>query len=260
MIDNIDGFINSLINNSKCEGEYTNADNITKKSYTMMNYTDDLFCPYCGAERKHVVERHSSYISFDVIEPGRITEFSNLPLVYNASCLQCGRGGVLVIYQGPERLELAVLRNTYGGCVTPNTPIEVKYYLDQAYRARMVSALSAAMTMYRSALEWILYDQGYTEGMLGKKINNLESDINNNMAPEWASQLSVEIIRALKNIGNGATHTNKGDIEKQKEIDKNLMELIDIIFSELLDIIYEQPARRLENLNKLKSVSDKFNG
>ena len=59
---------------------------------------------------------------------------------------------------------------------------------------------------------------------------------------------------AIKEIGNGAMHTNNGDINKQKDIDNDLIEIVDVVFAELLDKIYEQPSRSTNNLNKLKQV------
>lgn len=159
----------------------------------------------------------------------------------------------MVLYEGSERLKLAILKNAYGGSVTENTPKKVKYYLDQAYRSRMLSALSAAMAMYRSALEWILYEQGYKNGMLGAKISKLGEDISNNIAPKWANDMSVELLTAIKNIGNGVMHTNDGHISKQQQIDDSLIELVDVVFAELLDVIYEQPIRRSKKCSKIKT-------
>lgn len=100
-----------------------------------------------------------------------------------------------------EELELVVLHDTYGGCGTSNSPYEVKYYIDQAFRAKSVNALSAAMSMYRSALEWLLYEQGYQSGMLGAKISSLEKDIDKGQAPKWAISMHPELLKTIKDIG-----------------------------------------------------------
>ena len=255
MIDNVEGMVESIVLNSQMRSSVNNG--VTEISHQFMahQYEDELFCPVCGASRRQKVEKFSSYQGFDIIEPGHKIQFKQFPIVHIATCLQCSTKTTLVLYEGPEKLELAILRNAYGGSVTENTPQEVKYYVDQAYRARMMSALSASMAMYRSALEWILYDQGYVDGMLGAKISKLENDLSNNTAPKWASDMPVELLTAIKNIGNGAIHTNGGDISKQQQIDGSLIELVDIVFAELLDVIYEQPIRRSKNVQKLKSVA-----
>ncbi len=255
MIDNVEGMVKSIVLNSQMQSIIN--DGVTETSHQIMahQYEDELFCPVCGASRRQKVERFSSNHGVDIIDPGHKIEFKQFPIVHIATCLQCRTKSTMVLYKGPERLELAILRNAYGGSVTENTPEEVKYYLDQAYRSRMLSALSAAMAMYRSALEWILFEQGYRNGMLGAKISKLEEDIGNNIAPKWANDMPIELLSAIKNIGNSAMHTNGGDISKQKQIDGSLIELVDVVFAELLDVIYEQPIRRNKNVQKLKNVA-----
>ena len=258
MIDNVDGMVEAIVLNSQMQSCISNGETEVNHQSMASNYEEELFCPVCGASRRQKVEKYNYYQGFEIIEPGHKIEFKQFPIVHIATCLQCGIKTTLVLYEGPEQLELAVLRNAYGGCVTENTPIEIKYYLDQAYRSRMVSALSASMAMYRSALEWILYEQGYENGLLGAKLIKLEEDINNNNAPKWANDMPVELLTAIKNIGNGAMHTNGGDISKQQEIDTDLIELVDVVFAELLDVIYEQPIRRNKNIQKLKSAATKL--
>lgn len=221
------------------------------------SFESDLFCPKCGERRKCSVE--IAGYPCTIIKNEDKKEFQKLPIVYRAKCFQCDKEAILVLYEGPEKTELAVLRNTYGGGVTENTPEEVKYYIDQASRSRMMGALSASMAMYRSALEWILYEQGYVEGMLGKKIDKMEEDIKNGEGPNWIKILSTEMITAIKNIGNSSMHTNNGEISKQKVISKELLEVIDIVFAELLDIIYEAPKKRESALKKLKDAENILN-
>lgn len=256
MIDNAEGMVESIASNSQMYSCSRDGENEIKHQTMANKYEDELFCSVCGASRRQKVERFSTYQGFDIIEPEHRIEFKDFPVVHIAKCLQCNAKSTMVLYEGPEKLELAILRNAYGGSVTEHTPQEVKYYIDQAYRARMMSALSASMAMYRSALEWILYEQGYKNGMLAAKISRLEDDIGNGMAPKWANEMPVEILTAIKNIGNGAIHTNGGDISKQKQIDSELIVLVDIVFAELLDVIYEQPIRRSKNIQKLKSVAN----
>ncbi len=259
MLDNIDGYLEAILENSDMRFIQTSNNAKTKCMSIRDEFIGELYCPNCGANRKHKVNLSSDICRPSIIENDDNLRFSTLPVVHEFVCLQCGKGGILVLYKGVEEYELAVLRNTYGGCFTPNTPKEIKYYLDQAYKSRMVGALSASMVMYRTALEWVLYDQGYKDGMLRKKIEDIEKDIKNGTAPQWASSLPVEMISAIKNIGNGAAHTNNGNIDKQNSINKTLLEVVDVVFSELLDVIYEQPIRRKENLEKLKDIGSRFN-
>src|SRR5665648_1118764 len=183
MIDNLIGFKEALINltNTSCGGTGSNP---ARNGYSSIPQTisrvveafnNELFCPKCGAPRNYsVAPITSNHYSLDIASK-QIT-FNELPHLYKATCFQCKSTALLLIYQGPVEVELAVLHDTYSGCITSNAPFEVKYYIDQAFRARSVGAVSAAMAMYRSALEWILYKQGYTKRMLNDKINKLEDD------------------------------------------------------------------------------------
>jgi hypothetical protein len=252
MIDSLNGFLDFIKNYKgqiKAIKEFGGEEIDTRE---LQSFTDELFCPKCGDARRCNVICLTWNNSYSINSKTREIRFEELPYLFKATCLQCGSETLLLIYNGPTGIELAVLHNTYSGCITPNSPVEVKYYIDQAYRSRSVGAISAAMAMYRSALEWLLYDQGFTDGMLGKKIGDLEKSINEKTAPKWANEINPEFLEAIKNIGNGAMHTNGGDITKQNNIDKNLLELVDIVFAELLDKIYEQPLRSANNLAKLR--------
>lgn len=253
MIDCVNGLVDEIRNNAF--PYYADEQGAGFNMATA--FTAEMFCPVCGANRKHSTKIVSRDRAFRVYNDDEIS-FDEYPVIHTATCLQCDTITHLVLYQGPEELELAILRNSYGGCVTEHTPEEVKFYIDQASRARMMGALSASMAMYRSALEWILYDQGYEDGMLGKKIIDLQNDVKNNSAPKWTTLIDPLYFTAIKNLGNGAIHTNSGDITKQAAIDKQLIETVDVILSELLDVIYEQPFRRADNLEKLVAISDSF--
>lgn len=256
MVDTLEQFIEAVKNCQNMQVvSYNTAGDIEVR---FDNQIDEKFCPYCGAVRKCSIHNCTWGKNIKICENREVEFPSELPYVFKTKCLQCEHEAVLVIYQGAEQMEMAVLHDTYGGCVTTHTPNEVKYYIDQAFRARSVGAMSAAMTMYRSALEWIMYDQGYTNGMLGKKISELQNDITAGKAPKWAQEINTDFLEAIKEIGNGAIHTNGGDISKQKEIDKELIEIVDIVFAELLDKIYEQPMRSAGNLSKLQQVVSKI--
>jgi len=54
-------------------------------------------------------------------------------------------------------------------------------------------------------------------------------------------------------------HPNNGEIKRQEEIDKRLLNLVDIVFSELLDKIYEQPIRSKKNLEILENKKNILN-
>jgi hypothetical protein len=127
---------------------------------------DGTYCPRCGDFRRMSLvalfwqERWAKGV-IQTFHSGPINEPASkrpVPSLFVAVCLQCESRLSLVVYQGPEGTRLVALPETYGGLSTPNTPDGVKYYLDQAERANSVGALSAAIVMYRSALEHLLHE------------------------------------------------------------------------------------------------------
>lgn len=219
----------------------------------------DFFCNECLAYRKMKVNNINKKI--DMIWTAQLNTAleKTYPLIYELTCLQCKSKAYLVVYKHENEFKSIILYEKAGGCSSKNAPEGVKYYLNQAYQARIVGAQSASMSMYRAAMDFILFDQGYKTGMLGKKIEKLEEDINNKNAPKWAMQIDIDYIKVIKEIGNSSVHPNDGDVEKQKEIDSKLLNIVDIIFSELLDKIYEQPIRSKTNLEILKNKIDILN-
>jgi hypothetical protein len=93
---------------------------------------------------------------------------------------------MVLVHEGPNGIEIVAIPSAYGGVSTPNTPAAVAYYLDQAERSQAVGALSAAVAMYRAALEQLLFDQGYRDGMLAQKITKLIAD---EKPPRWFEDL-----------------------------------------------------------------------
>lgn len=180
------------------------------------------------------------------------------PLFYVAKCRQCSSITIIVIYKKDDEYMMVKLAQNKGGCISKNSPETVKYYLDQAYLAKEIGANSASMAMYRAALEQVLFEQGYTNGMLGQKLIKLDEDILKDNAPKWTKEFDIDFLRYIKEIGNGAIHSNEGNIERQKDIDNDLIKVVDIVLEELLDKIYEQPKRQENRLNTLKSKSNLF--
>lgn len=203
---------------------------------------DGLFCPTCGTSRRVDL----STISNDP---------SSLPALGAMRCRQCHKHAHGIVYAGPTGLELVIVRSVPGGVATPNTPEAVKYYLDQAGRSESAGARSAAVAMYRAALEQLLFGQGFTSGMLDAKIKALEAAIATGNGPTWGPRLDTEFLRVLKELGNGAIHTNGGDVKKQAVLDGALLLEVRATFEAVLDLIYEEPARKTASLAKLKAAA-----
>jgi hypothetical protein len=201
-------------------------------------------CPKCGDLRrvKVLVRYKPSRTSLDP------------PVLCSMSCVQCDTVFTAVVYPGASGPSLAILLSTYGGLTTPHTPSGVAYYLDQAQKAHSVGANSAAIAMFRGALEHLLYDQGFKTGMCGKKLLDLEAAITAGTAPKWAAELDTEFLSVMKQLGDGAIHPNDGDVTKQGLFDNALVFRVRHIFELLLFLIYEVPHKKAERLQALKTA------
>jgi hypothetical protein len=195
-----------------------------------------------GAYRWYEVDRSDEDIQFGGYSGA-------IPALFVATCLQCRQSITILVSEGPGGPEVVALPTTYGGLSTPNTPEPVAFYLDQAQRCQSVGALSATVAMYRAALEQLLYEQGYRDGMLKKKIDDLITDTN---APCWRDQLDPAFLEAMKDLGNAAIHPNDGDISKQAALHAGLLREVRALFEELLEEAYEVEKRRANRLKALK--------
>lgn len=176
-----------------------------------------------------------------------------VPSLFSFTCVQCGATFTVVIYQGPDGPSLAVLPSSRGGLTTPNTAPGVAYYLDQAHRAQSVGANSAAVAMFRGALEQLLFEQGYKTGMAGAKIAQLCKDIEAGSAPKWALELETDFLKVLKELGDGSIHPNDGDVTRQAVLDNDLIARVQETFAMLLFLVYEAPKKKGELLSNLRA-------
>jgi hypothetical protein len=180
-----------------------------------------------------------------------------VPSLFLLHCLQCSAEFTAVIHRGPDRPALCILPSVRGGLSTSHSPEGVVFYLDQAQRAFSVGAHSAAIAMYRGALEHLLFEQGYQDGMLGTKLATLERHVASGTGPTWAKELDHAFLQVLKDLGNGAIHPNDGDTKRQRALDSELMRQVQDTVCLLLYLVYEVPHEkglRLGNLQKAKAA------
>lgn len=102
MIDTAKGIVDAIrlhatMGHCSCKGE-------SKESHYYMasRFVGEMYCPTCGASRKHEVHLFTNESCFVLKEPGDEVVFPNLPLVFIAECLQCNDKTSLVFYKGPE--------------------------------------------------------------------------------------------------------------------------------------------------------------
>jgi hypothetical protein len=180
---------------------------------------------------------------------------SLIPSLFLLACVQCDSQFTLLIYAGSNGPGLAILPSVEGGLSTPHTPDGVRYYLDQAARSHGIGSNSAAIAMFRAALEFLLLHQRYTDWMLGPKIQAFERDIVAGSAPKWAQDLDTEFLKVIKDLGNAAIHAEDADVSKQNALDSELYVRVAQTFQELLDLIYEAPERKSNRLSGLRATA-----
>lgn len=175
------------------------------------------------------------------------------PGLFRHSCVHCPARWTALIYNGPNGAALAIFGESHGGLSTPNTPEAV---LDEAYKAQAASANSAAVAMYRAALEHLLFEQGYKMRELGPKLKALKKDVNGGSGPAWAHRLNLSFLSVLNKLGNYSIHPNDGSVEGQQHFDSRFLASVKATFVELLDLVYEDPARRAARLSQLQAGLD----
>jgi hypothetical protein len=257
MLDDLEEFLAACRSDFDFMSDYNPLDRIT---------AGDLYCGQCGGPRRvrivrlwsRAIEGGGGGLSFGQHDSPIAEQMT--PSLFHLNCVQCDAAFEAVIYRGPQGPALAILPDHYGGLSTPHTPPEVAYYLDQAHRSRSVGANSAAVAMFRSALEFILYKAGYEKKMLGPKIGQLEEAIKDGSAPKWARDLDTNFLKIIKRLGDGGIHPNDGKIEAQAALDTALLIALDVTFAELIFSIYEQEHDKGERLATLTAALDVLDG
>jgi hypothetical protein len=253
MLDNLDDFIAACVENS---GSFAAA----RSDRPTYFGARDLYCPACGGPRRMAVAvLYRKRMTTEAVGSLNLVDTSTeaiaaqlAPALIVFTCVQCHTTFTGILFMGAGGYELAVFPTVHGGLATPHTPKPVAYYLDQAQRAQSVGANSAAVAMYRAALEQLLYEQGYTARGAGPKIAALQKAIDERTAPRWARDLRPEYLTVIKKLGDAAIHPGEGDVEGQAALDNALLRQLQITFSELLQVVYEREREEQERLEALQ--------
>lgn len=253
MIESLDGFVGYIKKNRY----YLDTEN--NHAYYVKD--QDIHCLKCKGDRRHTIRTIYSPIDSKKIQQSeqikptsilsagsnipeiKISAESLCPSMFELKCIQCDSFITVLICNFNGNPEILSIPSSIIDVGTPNTKLEVAFYLEQAYKCQMSGANSAAVTMYRAALEMLLFCEGYTNGMLGTKIAELKKQITDGTAPLWAKNSDPEIISLINSLGNFSIHPNDGDIEKQKTFGRELLGSIKILFNKLLDLVYESRLR-----------------
>lgn len=199
-------------------------------------------CVRCGGSRRHYIY---------IVSASRFYQWDSnlfqsvarlLPATWIFQCQQCDLRSSATMLDINNILTLSIVSEERGGAHTPNTPAAVSYYLDEARNSELAQARSAAAAMYRSALEHLLFEQGF-KGKLNDQIRALVAQCDRGAGPSWAATFDHDFLDLFRKIGNMSVHTNNGDISEQKKIDDELLQAIRSVMMILLDLVYEEPER-----------------
>lgn len=180
-----------------------------------------------------------------------VMAISGTPPLLRAVCLQCTYAITLLVALIDRQPQVIALHGGGGGLATEHTPKGVAYYVNQAYRAQSIGANSAAVTMYRSALEHLLHEQGFQAKRL---VDQIDALLAADPGPPWRTHLDEDHLHILRKLGNLAVHVNDGDVGRQHALDATLVHEVHVVFVELLDEVYEQPAKRAARKAKLQAA------
>lgn len=163
------------------------------------------------------------------------------PSALRLCCVNCPTVFSVLVYLGPAGPDIAVFPSRAGGLATTHTPELVAYYVNQAYLAHSVGAYSAAMAMYRAALDKILAEYGEKKS-LKKKIEKLEKQFAETREPRWVRSITPEALSLLKDIADSQMHSS--DAIREGALEADFLHDVQVVFSFLLFKIYEESKQR----------------
>jgi len=175
-------------------------------------------------------------------------------------CPQCETKFTLIAHETADGWDVLLLPTKPGRAGTANTPAAVAYYLDQAERAKRAGARSAALAMYRAALEHFLYREGFTAVRMSEKIKALRTEKRGESPRPWVAEVDDVALDLLKQLADGALHTNEGDISRQEAFDSDLLASVELVLAALLHAVYETGAAHEAARSRMQQAVRRIRG
>lgn len=214
-----------------------------------------MYCPSCGDKRRMVVSKQYSHGSAILRAKSGMEVVNDIvPMLMTFSCVQCDSKFSVLVHKESGGVSLAIFPEGRGTLATPHTPNAVVYYLDQVQKCWSIGAFSAAISMYRVALDHLLYGEGFRKGMVGQKVEVLEKAIESGTAPDWARDLNTRYLEVLNKLATYALHPNEGDVTPQLVFDQDLLVAVKATFQELLVRVFELPHQQEDRLTTLEGA------
>ena len=200
------------------------------------------FCPKC----KMMCYGELEFLYTDEIRGLSINPQSKHEYIYKHTCAQCENEIFLIKHPVDGQSSLTFVYNAEIQYDWSCVPDGINYYMAQAFKSRSVGANSAAMAMYRSALEWLLFSLGFKEKDLNIRIDQFEES-------EYSEKIGTEFMDILRLLGNNAVHVNDGDLSLQKSFDDDLLNSTEELLNELINQIFIGPEEHKKRVEKMKS-------
>jgi Domain of unknown function (DUF4145) len=211
---------------------------------------DGTFCSCCGDHRRMVLRKISWRPSWSPAGDAELFTPDTEPSLFGLRCLQCDHKTRVLVNPSPGgTVEVLLVPERWTAGLPEGIPAVIAYALEQAERAQAAKASSAAVVMYRRALEHLLADQGYRQGSLAQRIRTLLAA---DPAPGWLASLDAEYLGLVKELGNAASHGD-GGIAQRHVFDEETMCQVRALFVEILEAVYG-PGWGASMVNGLRST------
>lgn len=265
MLDKLDDLATEVKKRLKEEPQY---DSVSEETHPWIDVTDTswvsedkLFCPVCSKDRFVRIRllKHTGVLSkicglTPWLLDASINNHGTASLIAFI-CQQCSSKLVGLIFDHEDPKYVLLSLDLVTGRSLSKTPTRVLHFVDQAQKCQLAGAYGAAVAMYRVALEQILHDQGYTNGMLNQKIEELATKIDAGSAKGWELNWDSEMLHTLRKIGNLLIHPKNLNalIESDEELAYSSKAVIEFMLHE----IYELPAENEQLLKTAKEMREK---
>jgi hypothetical protein len=207
------------------------------------DHTGHYHCPTCGRSTRHELNRPCALNG----DPVHDKLYGHLLF----RCLECRTILYVFMFPGPNGQEAVLFSGVLGSLGTPNTPGEIKYYLEQAHRSASSGAYSAAIGMLRTGCDLLLGLNGFAGRMLGNKLQDLETKQLAGTAPVGFADMDPGAIKALKDLSNEALHPSTMPYADYNKFDGTIYHAAIIVVMYLLDEAYERPVKRRTAMSRL---------
>lgn len=135
-----------------------------------------------------------------------------------------------------------------GGREFPDVPDHIASAADEAFRCWSINGLRSSILLSRAVIEATCKDKGVTKGQLKTKIDDMH-------AKGFIRSFTQEAAHELRYLGNDMAHGDFVD-----EVDHDDAEAVLDVMAEILNEVYQGPARSMRMMIKRTAAREKTEG